>query len=150
MLSYSCLPFTNLTLTELYAIMALRQEVFVVEQNCPFLDADGHDLQAWHLLGRDNTGELMAYTRLIGPGHIYPDYCAIGRVVSSSKVWRSGAGKEVMQQSISMCRHLFADAPILIGAQTYLLRFYESFGFTSTGEEYLEDGIPHTKMRLEF
>lgn len=149
MLRFSCLPFDQLTPLELYAIMALRQEVFVVEQNCPYLDADGKDIQAWHLMGRDVENNLVAYTRLLPEGVSYGGFVSIGRVVSSPAARGAGAGREVMRRSIDMCRHLFGPAPIKIGAQTYLLRFYESLGFRSTGEEYLEDGIPHTKMILQ-
>jgi len=150
MLRFSCLPFNQLTPRELYAIMALRQEVFVVEQNCPYLDADGKDLASWHLMGFDSENNLIAYTRLLPEGVSYEGYSSIGRVVSSPAVRGAGAGREVMQRSIDMCRHLFGPLAIKIGAQTYLLRFYESLGFQSTGEEYLEDGIPHTKMILTF
>ncbi len=150
MLRFSCLPFNQLNPRELYAIMALRQEVFVVEQNCPYLDADGKDLAAWHLMGFDSENNLIAYTRLLPEGVSYEGYTSIGRVVSSPAVRGAGAGREVMQRSIDMCRHLFGPLAIKIGAQTYLLRFYESLGFQSTGEEYLEDGIPHTKMILTF
>ncbi|TNE47272.1 MAG: GNAT family N-acetyltransferase [Bacteroidetes bacterium] len=150
MLHYACLPFYDLTLDELYAIMALRQEVFVVEQTCPFLDADGLDQPAWHLLGRDAAGRLAAYTRLLPRGTSYPEYTSIGRVVSAPFARNTGAGRAIMQTSITMCRHLFGPTDIKIGAQTYLLRFYESLGFVSTGEEYLEDGIPHTKMVFSF
>mgnify|MGYP000670989867 CR=1 FL=1 len=149
MLTFSCLPFDQLTPYELYKIMALRQEVFVVEQNCPYLDADGKDLTSWHLLGSDPQGNLICYTRLLPKGLAYPEYVSIGRVVSSPAARGTGAGKILMQRSIDMCRHLFGGEPIKIGAQSYLLRFYEGFGFRSTGEEYLEDGIPHTKMILE-
>lgn len=128
--------------------MVLRQEVFIVEQNCPYLDADGKDLYSWHLLARDASNQLVAYTRLLPLGVSYPEYVSIGRVVSAPAARGTGAGREVMQRSIEMCRHLFGSESIKIGAQTYLLRFYESFGFRSTGEEYLEDGIPHTKMVL--
>lgn len=150
MLYFSCLPFDQLTPRELYAIMALRQEVFVVEQNCPYLDADGKDIEAWHLMGRDEGGRLLAYTRLLPEGVSYPGYSSIGRVVSAPVARGTGAGRLVMQRSIDLCRHLFGPLPVKIGAQTYLLRFYESLGFRSTGEEYLEDGIPHTKMILTF
>lgn len=145
---YSCLPFDQLHVSELYAILALRQEVFVVEQTCPYLDADGKDPVAWHLLARNAAGELAAYTRLLPMGASYPDYVSIGRVVSAPAARGTGAGRAVMEKSISMCRHLFGPAPIKIGAQSYLVRFYESLGFQSTGEDYLEDGIPHTKMTL--
>ncbi len=149
MLTFTCLPFDQLTPHELYAIMALRQEVFVVEQNCPYLDADGRDQDSWHLMGRDASGKLICYTRLLPKGLAYSDYVSIGRVVSSPSARGTGAGKLLMQRSIDMCRHLFGNQPIKIGAQSYLLKFYETFGFRSTGEEYLEDGIPHTKMILK-
>lgn len=148
MLRFSCLPFEALTPHELYDIMVLRQAVFVVEQNCPYLDADGKDSDAWHLLARDEHGALVAYTRLLPAGISYPGYTSIGRVVSAGAARGTGAGRVVMQRSIELCRHLFGNAPIKIGAQTYLLRFYESFGFRSTGKAYLEDGIPHTEMVL--
>lgn len=148
MLTFSCLPFDQLTPYELYDIMALRQEVFVVEQNCPYLDADGKDLHSWHLMGRDAYGKLICYTRLLPEGLSYDGYVSIGRVVSSPAARGTGAGKILIRRSIDMCRHLFGNQPIKIGAQTYLLKFYTRFGFQSTGEEYLEDGIPHTKMTL--
>ena len=148
MLSFSCLPFDQLTPYELYDIMALRQEVFVVEQNCPYLDADGKDLHSWHLMGRDVQGKLICYTRLLPEGLSYDGYVSIGRVVSSPAARGAGAGKILIRRSIDMCRHLFGNQPKKIGAQTYLLKFYARFGFQSTGEEYLEDCIPHTKMTL--
>lgn len=149
MLQFSCLPFQQLTTRELYDIMVLRQEVFVVEQNCPYLDADGKDLDSWHVLVRNDNGQLVAYTRLLPEGLSYAGYSSIGRVVTDPAVRGGGAGRELMQRSIALCRHLFGPLPIKIGAQTYLLRFYESLGFVSTGEDYLEDGIPHTKMVLD-
>lgn len=145
-MTFSCFPFQDLTPAELYDIMAIRQEVFVVEQNCPYLDADGKDPASWHLMGRDEQGRLLCYTRLLPEGVSYPGFTSIGRVVSSPAARGTGVGRALMRQSIEMCRHLFGDRPIKIGAQTYLLRFYESLGFESTGEQYLEDGIPHTKM----
>jgi ElaA protein len=138
--------FEDLDLYELYAILALRQEVFCVEQNCPYLDCDGKDFESWHLLGVDELGELACYTRLLPPGVAYESYASIGRVVTSPRSRGTGLGKLLMQKSIEECEALFGKIPIKIGAQSYLLNFYESFGFQSTGEEYLEDGIPHTKM----
>jgi ElaA protein len=150
MLSFSCLPFDELSPQLLYEILALRQEVFVVEQNCPYQDCDGKDLLSWHLMGRDTSGKLVCYTRLLPKGVSYENYVSIGRVVSAPAARGTGAGKALMEKSIQMCRQLFGKQPIKIGAQTYLLKFYEGFGFQSTGEEYLEDGIPHTKMILDF
>ena len=149
MLEFTCLPFNQLTVNDLYDIMALRQKVFIIEQNCPYLDADGKDLSAMHLMGRDNEGELVAYTRLLPMGISYPDYASIGRVVSSDKVRGQGAGKVLMHKSIEMMDKLFPNAPVKIGAQTYLLKFYTALGFVSTGEDYVEDGIPHTIMILK-
>lgn len=148
MLHFSCLPFDELTPRLLYEILALRQEVFVVEQNCPYQDCDGKDLNSFHLMGRNESGKLVCYTRLLPVGLAYEGYCSIGRVVSSPSARGTGAGKTLMEKSIATCRQLFGNQPIKIGAQSYLLKFYESFGFVSTGEEYLEDGIPHTKMVL--
>ncbi|MBL7816388.1 MAG: GNAT family N-acetyltransferase [Saprospiraceae bacterium] len=149
MIQYICRPFAQLTVYELYDIMALRQVVFAVEQNCPYLDADGKDLKGWHLMGRDTEGELVAYTRLLPKGVSYSDFASIGRVVNAPKVRGKGAGKDLMQKSIEWMQQLFPNEPIKIGAQTYLLDFYTSLGFESTGEEYLEDNIPHTVMILK-
>lgn len=150
MLLFSCVPFADLTPFELYEIMALRQEVFVVEQICPYLDADGKDPMAWHLMVRNEERRLVAYTRLLPVGAVYTGYSSIGRVVSAQAARGMGAGKAAVQRSIELCRHLFGDHPIKIGAQTYLLAFYEGLGFCSTGEEFVEDGIPHVKMVMEF
>jgi ElaA protein len=148
MINFKCAPFNELTVNELYDIMVLRQIVFVVEQNCVFVDADGKDQAAWHLMGRDTEGELVAYTRLLPMGISYPEYASIGRVVNAEKVRGTGAGKVLMTESIAQMTALFPNQPVKIGAQTYLLKFYESLGFVSTGEDYLEDGIPHTIMVL--
>ncbi len=154
MIHFTCKPFADLTVYELYDIMALRQEIFIIEQNCPYLDADGKDLKGWHLMGRqisdENTeGVLVVYTRLLPKGVSYDNYASIGRVVSSASVRGTGAGKILMQQSIEMMEKLYPNDPVKIGAQSYLLKFYESLGFESTGEEYLEDDIPHTSMILK-
>ncbi|MEZ4920883.1 MAG: GNAT family N-acetyltransferase [Saprospiraceae bacterium] len=149
-LRFSCMPFSSLTNTELYEILALRQEVFVVEQNCPYQDADGKDQDSWHLMAYSEDDVLVAYTRLLPPGLDYADYSAIGRVITRSTVRGTGAGKSLMKKSMELCRFLFGPKPIKIGAQTYLLAFYTALGFNSTGEEYLEDDIPHTKMTHHF
>lgn len=144
-----CLPFYRLNLDEIYAIMALRQEVFVVEQNCPYLDADGKDQDAWHVMGWDEDGDLVAYTRLLPKGISYENYAAIGRVVSSSKVRGKGAGKEIMNATIEWSKKLLAEQKIKISAQVYALDFYRNLGFEEVGEEYLEDDIPHMSMILK-
>lgn len=145
---FTCVPFAQLTIEQLYEILSLRQEVFIVEQNCIYLDTDGKDQHCWHLMGRNAEGKLIAYARLLPKGIAYPDYPSIGRVITSPLARGTGAGKELIQRSIDLCFGIFGREPIKIGAQSYLLRFYESFGFCSTGEAYMEDGIPHTKMIL--
>ena len=149
--------FSELSTTELYEIMVLRQEVFIVEQNCPYLDCDGKDLLSWHLLCRNEAGELVAYCRILPPRLAYPQYdeVSIGRVISSAKARGTGAGRAMMAYAMEVIPTLFtkkAGEPLIIriGAQSYLLRFYGSFGFKSTGKEYLDDGIPHTEMRFEY
>lgn len=136
--------FEELTPYQLYALLQLRNEVFVVEQHCVFQDADNRDQNSYHLMGFNNN-KLIAYTRLIRPGEMY-DQASIGRVVTSPSVRRSGAGKELMKQSIDAAYNLFGVQPIKIGAQLYLKKFYESFGFEPAGEVYPEDGIEHIDM----
>ena len=136
--------FSELTPGELYAALQLRNEVFVVEQNCVFQDADDKDQASYHLLGYTDN-KLVAYTRLVPPGVIYKEP-SIGRVVTSPSVRGIGAGRELMQESINTAYHLFGTLPLKIGAQLYLKKFYESFGFIQVGEGYIEDGIPHIYM----
>ncbi|MGZ3837584.1 MAG: GNAT family N-acetyltransferase [Flavisolibacter sp.] len=139
--------FEELSPHQLYAILQLRNEVFVVEQNCVFQDADGRDPASFHLMGMQDD-QLLAYTRLLPPGLAYPEP-SIGRVVTSPKVRGSGAGKELMEQSLSAAYQLFGRQPIRIGAQLYLKKFYASFGFRQVSEVYDEDGIDHIYMLKE-
>jgi ElaA protein len=136
--------FEELSPYQLYSILQLRNEVFVVEQNCVFQDADDKDQNSHHLMGFDNN-KLIAYTRIVPPGEAY-EQASIGRVVTSSSVRKLGAGKELMKQSINAVYSLFGNQPIKIGAQLYLKKFYESFGFEQTSDVYLEDGIEHIYM----
>jgi ElaA protein len=136
--------FEALTPFELYAILQLRNEVFVVEQNCVFQDADDKDQTSWHLMGMQDD-KLVAYTRLVPPGVSYAEP-SIGRVVTSPQVRGTGIGKELMQRSIDECYRLFGQQPIKIGAQYYLKQFYGSLGFAQVSEIYLEDGIEHIYM----
>ncbi len=144
-LNWTIKPFDELTLTELYALLQLRVAVFVVEQNCPFQDLDGQDDRAYHLLGYSAAGELAAYARLFDAGISY-EQVAIGRVAVSPAHRRRGLGQELLRQAIAQCEVLFGAQPIKLGAQQYLERFYQSFGFVQCGEGYLEDGIPHIPM----
>jgi len=143
---YKCLSFSQLSNIELYELMALRQEVFVVEQDCPYLDADGKDQEAWHLLGYDEQGKLIAYTRLLDKGTTYLNYISIGRVVTSPAARGKGYGGQIMNESIRQIQHLYGAQDIKISAQVYLEQFYRSMGFESIGEGYLEDDIPHIAM----
>ncbi len=136
--------FDELTPQHLYAILQLRNEVFVVEQNCVFQDADDKDQDSYHLMGFYQN-KLVAYTRIVLPGVIY-EQASIGRVVTSPSVRRHGAGKILMQQSIQSVYELFDKVPIKIGAQLYLKAFYQAFGFEQISEVYLEDGIEHIYM----
>jgi ElaA protein len=138
--------FTELTAAELYAIMQLRNEVFVVEQNCAYQDADDKDQKSEHFCGWDNE-KLVAYTRIIPPGISYPE-ASIGRVVTSPAYRRTGAGRQLMQQSINLTFGRFNCTAIKIGAQVYLTNFYQSLGFEQCSPMYLEDGIPHIEMIL--
>ena len=99
-MNFQCLPFEQLSLGQLYKIMKLRQEVFVVEQNCPYLDADDKDQESFHLVSWDENGEALAYVRLLPKGLSYPEYASIGRVVTSAKIRRSGGGKQLMQEAL--------------------------------------------------
>jgi ElaA protein len=136
--------FEELSRDELYAILHLRSEVFVVEQNCVYLDPDNKDQFAWHLMGWQND-KLVAYTRIIPPGIVYKEP-AIGRVVISPEIRRSGIGKELMQRSLASCENLYGSVPVTLSAQVYLKNFYESLGFEIAGKIYLDDGIEHVKM----
>lgn len=143
-LSYIIKHFSELTTTELYAALHLRAEVFILEQNCVYLDPDNKDQQSFHVLYyADN--ELAAYTRLV-PAGVSFDEISIGRVITSPRHRGTGLGKKLMDASIEGCYEKFGRQPIRIGAQLYLLKFYQSFGFVEQGEVYDEDGIPHIEM----
>ncbi len=148
-LAWACAPYAELTLDALYALLQLRSRVFVVEQACPFLDADGDDDRAWHLLGwapGPNPRPLLAaYARLFAPGVKYAE-ASVGRVVTHPDVRRSGAGRALMAEALARLARLAPGAPVRIGAQKYLERFYGGFGFVRDGDDYLEDGIVHLEM----
>jgi ElaA protein len=146
MLNFECKHFNQLTLHELYRVLQLRAEVFIVEQNCPYLDLDNKDQEAYHVLGTDLHGTIQAYTRILRKGVSYDNYASIGRVINSANVRGTGVGKKLMEYSINEILRLYPSDKIKISAQSYLLKFYTELGFKSTGEEYLEDNIPHTAM----
>jgi ElaA protein len=146
MINWVCKPFRELTTEELYLILRLRSEVFVVEQNCIFLDMDNKDFYCDHVMGwKENM--LLGYSRIMPPGISYEE-SSIGRIVSSPAGRGMGVGRELMQQSIQTLYRIHGKRDIRIGAQYYLKEFYESYGFVQTGEIYPEDGINHIEMLL--
>lgn len=140
--------YEELTKSELHELMMLRQAVFVVEQNCPYQDADDKDHFSHHLLGYDTDKRLVAYLRLVQPGISYKEM-SFGRIVTASSQRRKGLGKFLMIKGIEEAFKLYNTKRNRISAQTHLVSFYTEFGFKSTGKQYLEDDIPHTEMLLE-
>ena len=136
--------FKELSVTELYALMQLRQEIFVVEQNCPYVDADGKDLQSVHVMGYENK-KLVAYARIVPPGVSYKSP-SIGRVVVDQKVRGKKYGYILMEKCIKDVLKRYKTDTITISAQEYLKKFYTNTGFNAVGDVYPEDNIPHIKM----
>ena len=136
--------FSDLTVQELYEILRLRSEIFVVEQNCVFLDMDNKDQIALHLIGRLDQ-KIVAYTRLYDAGQYYAE-SSIGRVIVCPRHRNLKLGHALLQESIAQIEKVFKTKNIRIGAQCYLQKFYETNGFTIDGAIYLEDGIPHVEM----
>jgi ElaA protein len=143
-LTHKVKSFHELHVKELYELLRLRSEVFVVEQNCIFLDTDNKDQNCYHLLVYSND-KLAAYSRLVPAGLSYPEV-SIGRVVTSLAFRGTGLGRKVMELAIQNCRELYGPCEIRVGAQTYALPFYTSLGFVAQGEAYDEDGIEHIEM----
>ncbi|MCC9134829.1 GNAT family N-acetyltransferase [Pontibacter silvestris] len=140
-----CKAFDELTPHEMYDMLRLRSEVFVVEQNCVFLDLDNKDQKCLHLLLYKGD-ELVATARLVPHGLSYPDTISIGRIVTSPAVRGTGFGKVLMEIALEECYNAYGNGPIKIGAQVYAKKFYEAFGFIQSGEVYDEDGIDHIEM----
>ena len=138
--------FDSLLTKELFEIYKLRNEIFIVEQNCPYQDIDNKDLSALHLMKFEDQ-KLIAYCRILPPGASYNEP-SIGRVSVNEQHRKQGLGKTLMQKSISETKQLYKNQAIVISAQMYLLKFYADLGFVAEGSQYLEDDIPHIKMRL--
>ena len=136
--------FKELDSIELYEILKLRAEVFVIEQDCNYLDLDGQDYSAYHLYDKKE-GQIISYARL----YESKEYCHIGRVLTSISVRREGYGIHLMNEAINQCKLLYPNKDIVISAQEYLLKFYRDFGFVVEGERYFEDNLPHFKMRIK-
>lgn len=144
-LLWQWLRFGELGLDDLYDLLTLRAQVFVVEQRCPYLDPDGLDRVAWHLLGRDAAGVLQAGLRVVDPGMKYAEP-SIGRVVTAPALRGRGIGRALMGQGLARCDAVWRGQGIRISAQSHLVRFYGTLGFEAVGEPYLEDDIPHVEM----
>ena len=145
MIQYKIKPFNELSSTELYEILQLRSEVFVVEQNCVYQDIDGKDKKAIHVLGYYE-GVLAGYSRLFKPNDYFPD-SSIGRLIVKASHRDKKLGHDLLRVSITSIKELFHETNITISAQLYLQKFYEGHGFVTVGESYLEDDIPHIEMR---
>lgn len=144
LMEFQIKQFSELSLLELYQILQLRSEVFVVEQDCVYQDIDFKDQKALHVLGFKND-TIIAYTRIFKQGY-YFEYASIGRVVVKESERKFGYGHDLMKVSIKAIETEFDVQKITISAQLYLKKFYESHGFIQIGETYLEDGIPHIRM----
>ena len=144
-MNWTIKSFNELTLSEFHDIIQLRLDIFVVEQDCPYLDLDGKDKIATHLFATTDKGQTVAYTRLFGPDEYFKE-ASIGRVVVHKDFRKDGLGYQLMLNSIEAIRKRYQTTTIKIGAQRYLRKFYESLGFVSTDEFYMEDGIPHMYM----
>ncbi|WP_118951083.1 GNAT family N-acetyltransferase [Taibaiella helva] len=147
-MNWHCKSFDELSTAELYALLQLRSRVFVVEQNCPYLDQDDKDQDALHLWCSDGQARMLACCRILPAGLSYPE-SSIGRVASDSAARGQGIGRQLMQEALACIRMRWNNVPVRISAQLYLQRFYESLGFLPVGESYLEDGIPHIEMLLQ-
>ncbi|MGN6579437.1 MAG: GNAT family N-acetyltransferase [Bordetella sp.] len=149
MLNWTCKHHADLTLAELYALLRLRSEVFVVEQNCLFPDLDGQDLcgETAHLMAWEDE-KLAAYCRLLDPVRDENGEAIIGRVIVAPP-WRgTGLGNDLMRHALAEVRARWPRANVYLGAQAHLRGFYGAHGFVVATEEYVEDGIPHVGMRL--
>lgn len=145
--TWTHLPFEALDAHRLYALLQLRVEVFIVEQNCPYPDLDGRDPKpgVWHLLG-EQEGRLIAYARLLPPGAAF-DTPAIGRVIVRDSARGSGLAHALMREAVDFCNAQWPGQSISLGAQSHLQRYYAAHGFEVCSDQYLEDGIPHVDMR---
>ena len=148
MVKYTHHKFKELSAQQVYNILKLRSEVFVVEQNCIYQDLDDKDLKAVHVLVKEKE-KLIGYSRILQKGLSYQKYSSIGRVVVSKEKRKKSIGIKLMEFSIKTCKGLHPNEGIKISAQTYLKKFYNKQGFIQKGENYMEDGIPHCAMYLD-
>ena len=146
-MSYTIKTFAQLTTEELYEMLQVRTNVFVVEQNCPYPEIDGKDKESYHLF-KQIEGEMAAYLRILPPGVSY-EQLSIGRVLVQKNYRGQQLGRELMNEALSFIKQQYGEQTIKIQAQDYLRSFYESFGFEAISDVYLEDNIPHIDMLLK-
>jgi ElaA protein len=147
-LRWTLRPFSDLDAGLLYDILRARQDVFVVEQECPYPDIDGRDADAWHLCGHAEASDgpaLAAYARLFMPGVVYAE-ASIGRILTTEPYRGTGLGRVLVAEALSRLREIAPEAAVRIGAQAHLQPFYQSLGFVTDSEPYDEDGILHVEM----
>lgn len=144
-MQWETLSFLELDTDQLYAILKVRQEVFVIEQKCFYLDTDDVDQVSYHVIGRDEQGAIIAYARLIPAGVSYAEV-SMGRVLVVEKERGKGLGRQLTQRCLDEATRIWGAQPLRLSAQAYLVKFYEDFGFNTVGEEYLDAGIPHIEM----
>lgn len=148
MITWKWCSFSELDLKKLYKILKLRQDVFVLEQQCFYPDIDNIDDQCWHLLALNSAAELIAYLRVVEPGVKYA-HPAIGRVIVRSENRGVGLGKTLVLKGVQHTQQQFSSPIIWVSAQQHLAGFYRDLGFEATGKSYLEDGIPHIEMHWQ-
>jgi ElaA protein len=144
---WKCKRFEDIPGDEMHAILALRQQVFIVEQKCVYQDADALDTCSWHLLGRGMDGGIAAYGRVNVPGSRYRQP-SFGRILTRRDVRGLGVGREVVRRCLEICQNHYPDLGVRISAQTYLIKFYRDFGFRKIGEPYDDEGVEHIDMVL--
>ena len=144
-ITWQCAAFSDLSAAQLYAILKVRSEVFVLEQNCVYQDIDGLDLECLHLIAWTENQQVAAYLRVVPPGLKYAEV-SIGRVVSSKAARGTGIGKQLLAKAMELIAKTYPGAAVLIQAQSYLENFYLAFGFVTVSDVLLEDGIPHFMM----
>lgn len=148
-LDYYCVSYEDLTNDLLYDILKLRQEVFIVEQECAYLDCDEYDREAEHMIGVHTEKQIIAYARLLPPDTIYEDYASFGRVLVVEEFRDKGHGREITEEALNQIDRLYGTIPVKIMAQTYLKPFYKTLDFKPEGDPFLEDGIEHQYMVLD-
>ena len=145
-MNWSIKKFNQLDINNLYSILKLRSEVFVLEQKCPYLDIDEKDQKALHIFSLDKKGDCIAYGRILKPDDYYKNFTAITRIVIRKKDRNKQLGYELVKKLIEICKEKYKEKKIKISAQKHLQNFYEKCGFVFKGENYLEDEIPHCAM----